>query len=50
MAAFKTTPVVISRHHHSSIVLRFILTPGRYLLSPPAQPYPGQHTLGRVAT
>ena len=50
MAAFKTTQRVIPRHHHTSIVLRFILTSGRYLLSLPAQRHPRQRTLGRSSS
>jgi hypothetical protein len=50
MAVFKTTQVVIPRHHHTSIVLRFILTSGRYLLSPPARLFPRQRTLGRTSS
>ena len=50
MAAFKTTPVVIPRHHHTSIVLRFILTSGRYLFSPPTPQHPLQRNLRRAAS
>lgn len=50
MAAFKTTQVVIPHATPTSIVLRFILTSGRYLLSPPAQLHPRQRTLGREAS
>ncbi len=39
MAAFKTTPLVLPQAIQSSIVVRFILTSGRYLLSPSAQSY-----------
>ena len=50
MAAFKTTPVVIPQAHHNGIVLRFILTSGGYLLSPPAQRHFQLLTPGRDAT